>query len=331
MLNDKSILVTGGTGSFGRQFVRTVLQQFRPRRLIVFSRDELKQFEMQEEFAAPAMRFFLGDVRDRDRLLTAMRGVDVVIHAAALKQVPAAEYNPMECVKTNVHGAENVIAAAIENEVEKVVALSTDKAANPINLYGATKLVSDKLFVAGNNIAGGHRTRFAVVRYGNVLGSRGSVVPLFRRLVEEGAKELPITDDRMTRFWISLQQGVDFVLRSLERMHGGEIFVPKIPSARIADLAAAIAPRLPTRVVGIRPGEKLHEVMCPRDDSHLALEFQDHYVITPSIQFIQPVAYRRNAQGEAGGPVPDGFEYSSGTNPWVLSVEELTKLVASCA
>jgi UDP-N-acetylglucosamine 4,6-dehydratase len=331
MLNDKSILVTGGTGSFGRQFVRTILQQFRPRRLIVFSRDELKQFEMQEEFAAPAMRFFLGDVRDRDRLLTAMRGVDVVIHAAALKQVPAAEYNPMECVKTNVHGAENVIAAAIENEVEKVVALSTDKAANPINLYGATKLVSDKLFVAGNNIAGGHRTRFAVVRYGNVLGSRGSVVPLFRRLVEEGAKELPITDDRMTRFWISLQQGVDFVLRSLERMHGGEIFVPKIPSARIADLAAAIAPRLPTRVVGIRPGEKLHEVMCPRDDSHLALEFQDHYVITPSIQFIQPVAYRRNAQGEAGGPVPDGFEYSSGTNPWVLSVEELTKLVASCA
>ena len=331
MLNDKSILVTGGTGSFGRQFVRTVLQQFRPRRLIVFSRDELKQFEMQEEFAAPAMRFFLGDVRDRDRLLTAMRGVDVVIHAAALKQVPAAEYNPMECVKTNVHGAENVIAAAIENEVEKVIALSTDKAANPINLYGATKLVSDKLFVAGNNIAGGHRTRFAVVRYGNVLGSRGSVVPLFRRLVEEGAKELPITDDRMTRFWISLQQGVDFVLRSLERMHGGEIFVPKIPSARIADLAAAIAPRLPTRVVGIRPGEKLHEVMCPRDDSHLALEFQDHYVITPSIQFIQPVAYRRNAQGEAGGPVPDGFEYSSGTNPWVLSVEELTKLVASCA
>lgn len=327
MLNGKSILVTGGTGSFGRQFVRSVLGRYSPKRLIVFSRDELKQFEMQQEFRGPAMRFFLGDVRDRERVMQAMRGVDIVIHVAALKQVPAAEYNPTECVKTNVYGAENVIAAAIANEVEKVVALSSDKAASPINLYGATKLVSDKLFVAANNIAGGHRTRFAVVRYGNVVGSRGSVVPFFRKLLADGARELPVTDVRMTRFWITLQQGVDFVLRDLERMQGGEIFVPKIPSSKVVDLAKTLAPDIPLKIVGIRPGEKLHEVMCPSDDSHLTIEFSDHYVVCPSIQFSRPVDYRKNGLQEEGQGVPDGFEYSSGNNPWFLTPDELAKLL----
>ena len=330
MLTDKSILVTGGTGSFGRQFVRTALQRFRPKRLVVYSRDELKQFEMQQEFNGPCMRYFIGDVRDRERLTQAMRGIDIVIHAAALKQVPAAEYNPTECVKTNVHGAENVISAAIANEVERVIALSTDKAANPINLYGATKLVSDKLFIAGNNLAGGHRTRFAVVRYGNVVGSRGSVVPLFRKLAADGTRKLPITDPRMTRFWITLEQGVDFVLKNLERMQGGETFVPKIPSAKITDLARALAPELPTEIIGIRPGEKLHEIMCPKDDSHLTLEFRDHYVIRPTILFSVPVDHTRNASGESGKCVDQGFEYNSGTNSWFLSVEELRKLLAEC-
>jgi UDP-N-acetylglucosamine 4,6-dehydratase/5-epimerase len=331
MLSDKSILITGGTGSFGRRFARLALERFRPRRLVIFSRDELKQSEMQPEFDSPAMRFFIGDVRDRDRLTQAMRGVDIVIHAAALKQVPSAEYNPMECVKTNVHGAENVIAAAIENEVQKVIALSTDKAANPINLYGATKLVSDKLFVAANNLAGGHRTRFAVVRYGNVVGSRGSVVPLFRKLLAQGMRELPITDERMTRFWITLDEGVGFVFRSLERMHGGEIFVPKIPSARITDLALAMGPGASLKVVGIRPGEKLHEVMCPRDDSHLTLEFADHYVIRPTIQFSIPVDHSTNAIGDKGKPVADEFEYNSGSNPRFLSRTELKAMVAEYA
>jgi UDP-N-acetylglucosamine 4,6-dehydratase len=328
MLNDKSVLITGGTGSFGRQFVRAVLGRYKPKRLAVCSRDELKQFEMQQEFSAPCMRYFLGDVRDRDRMVQAMRGMDVVIHAAALKQVPAAEYNPMESVKTNVHGAQNVVAAAIENEVERVIALSTDKAANPINLYGATKLVSDKLFVAGNNLAGGHKTRFAVVRYGNVAGSRGSVVPVFRKLLANGARALPLTDPRMTRFWITLEQGVEFVLKSLQRMRGGEIFVPKIPSARITDLAQAIAPGLPLDTVGIRPGEKLHEVMCPKDDSHLTLEFSDHYVIRPAIQFNEPVDHATNALQEAGRPVAEGFEYNSGTNSRFLTVAELRGLLA---
>jgi UDP-N-acetylglucosamine 4,6-dehydratase len=273
------------------------------------------------------MRYFIGDVRDRDRLVQAMRGIDVVVHAAALKQVPAAEYNPMECVKTNVHGAENVIAAAIENEVERVIALSTDKAANPINLYGATKLVSDKLFVAAHNLAGGHRTRFAVVRYGNVVGSRGSVVPLFRSLLAKGQRELPVTDARMTRFWITLEQGVAFVLKSLERMQGGEIFVPRIPSTRITDLADAMAPGTPVKIIGIRPGEKLHEIMCPKDDSHLTLEFTDHYVIRPTILFNVPVNHSRNALGESGKPVAEGFEYNSGTNEKFLSVEELRDLL----
>ncbi len=323
MFNDKSILITGGTGSFGKRYVKTILERHTPRRLVVYSRDELKQFEMQQEFNQDCMRYFIGDVRDRDRLIQALSGVDFVIHAAALKQVPAAEYNPMECIKTNIHGAENVIHAALVNNVEKVIALSTDKAANPINLYGATKLVSDKLFVAANNLVGGHRTRFAVVRYGNVVGSRGSVVPFFKRQLENGCDHLPITDEAMTRFWITLQQGVDFVLKNFQRMQGGEIFVPKIPSIRVVDLAKSIAPHLPRKIVGIRPGEKLHEVMCPADDSHLTLEFEDHYVIKPSISFAGPIEYSVNGMGETARAVEPGFEFHSGRNTRFLTVEEL--------
>ena len=330
MLDGKSILITGGTGSFGRQYVKTILARYRPRRVAVFSRDELKQFEMQQDYPAPEMRWLIGDVRDSVRLQQAMHGVDVVIHAAALKQVPAAEYNPMECIKTNVHGAENVIMAALQNEVEQVIALSTDKAANPINLYGATKLASDKLFVAANNMAGGHRTRFAVVRYGNVVGSRGSVVPLFRRLIADGADHLPITHAQMTRFWITLQQGVDFVLKCFGRMQGGEIFVPKLPSIRITDLAEAMAPGLPTRIVGIRPGEKLHEIMCPADDSHLTLEFDDHFVIRPTIRFFHSdMDYDVNGLGETGTAVAQGFEYNSGSNARFLSVPEIREINAA--
>jgi UDP-N-acetylglucosamine 4,6-dehydratase len=326
MFNGKSILITGGTGSFGKQYVKTLLARYKPQRIVIFSRDELKQFEMQQEFNDPCMRYFIGDVRDPERLTQAMKGIDYVIHAAALKQVPAAEYNPMECIKTNIHGAENVIRAALAAEVEKVIALSTDKAANPINLYGATKLASDKLFVAANNMAGRHRTVFSVVRYGNVVGSRGSVVPFFRKLVTEGAAELPITDERMTRFWITLQQGVDFVLDNFVRMHGGEIFVPKIPSIRIVDLATAIAPQLPQRIVGIRPGEKLHEIMCPADDSHLTLEFSDHFVLQPTIRFYnRDLDYTLNGKGENGRAVISGFEYHSGTNTHFLDVQGIRK------
>jgi UDP-N-acetylglucosamine 4,6-dehydratase len=323
VFNDKSILITGGTGSFGKQFVKGILERYKPKKLIIYSRDELKQFEMEQDFHDDCMRYFIGDVRDRDRLIQAMNGVDYVVHAAALKQVPAAEYNPMECIKTNIHGAENVIHAALANEVEKVIALSTDKAANPINLYGATKLASDKLFVAANNMAGGHATRFSAVRYGNVVGSRGSVVPFFRKRIAEGAEFLPITDSRMTRFWITLRQGVDFVLRTFERMHGGEIFVPKITSVSVVDLAKAMAPDLPHRIIGIRPGEKLHEVMCPADDSHLTLQFADHYVIKPTIQFSGYVDFSESKVGEKGCPVEQDFEYNSGTNPRFLSLEEI--------
>jgi UDP-N-acetylglucosamine 4,6-dehydratase len=326
MFNDKVILITGGTGSFGKQYVRTILERYQPRKLIIYSRDELKQFEMQQDFPQDCMRFFLGDVRDGERLIQAMNGVDYVIHAAALKQVPAAEYNPMECIKTNIHGAQNVIHAALANNVKKVIALSTDKAANPINLYGATKLVSDKLFVAANNVAGGHDTRFAVVRYGNVVGSRGSVVPFFRKQIAVGSDHLPITDAAMTRFWITVQQGVNFVLKNFARMQGGEIFVPKIPSIRVVDLARAMAPNLPHRLVGIRPGEKLHEIMCPADDSHLTLEFADHYVIKPTIQFSGVVEFSTNCLGETGRPVEPGFEYHSGKNPRFLAIEEIVAL-----
>jgi UDP-N-acetylglucosamine 4,6-dehydratase len=305
--------------------VRTLLSRYKPERVVIFSRDELKQFEMQQEYDDPALRlrYFIGDVRDGERMRQAARGINYIVHAAALKQVPAAEYNPMECIKTNIHGAESVIRAALDNEVERVIALSTDKAANPVNLYGATKLVSDKLFVAANNIAGGHRTRFSVVRYGNVVGSRGSVVPFFRKLLDGRAAALPVTDPRMTRFWITLTQGVEFVLKSFARMQGGEVFVPKIPSMRITDLVEAMAPGKEIKVVGIRPGEKLHEVMCPADDSHLTLEFPDHYVIRPAISFAEPIDYTTNPLNERGRPVPEGFCYESGKNSHFLSVQEL--------
>jgi UDP-N-acetylglucosamine 4,6-dehydratase len=329
MFDNKIIMVTGGTGSFGKYFTETILKRFTPKKLIIFSRDELKQYEMEQSYHADCMRYFIGDVRDAARLRQAMEGVDYVIHAAALKHVPVAEYNPMECIKTNIHGAENVIQAAIDARVQSVVALSTDKAASPINLYGATKLVSDKLFVAANNIVGSRPTRFAVVRYGNVVGSRGSVVPYFKKLLGEGCQELPVTDPRMTRFWITLSEGVEFVLQSFQRMHGGEIFIPKIPSARIIDLAEAMAPDLPLKHVGIRPGEKLHEVMCPSDDAHLTLEFKDHYVIQPTINFNHYADYKRDKSGGVGNTVGDGFEYNSGTNPWVLSVEELRHLISN--
>jgi UDP-N-acetylglucosamine 4,6-dehydratase/5-epimerase len=323
MFEGKSVLITGGTGSFGNACVRTLLERCAPRRLVIYSRDELKQFEMAQSFNAGSMRYFLGDVRDRERLVQAVKGVDYIIHAAALKQVPAAEYNPMECIKTNIHGAENVIHAALVNDVQAVVALSTDKAANPINLYGATKLASDKLFTAANNLAGGNRTRFAVVRYGNVVGSRGSVVPFFKRQIESGCDHLPITDPRMTRFWITLQQGVDFVLKSFARMHGGEIFVPKIPSVRIVDLAKSMAPKLPHKIIGIRPGEKLHEIMCPADAAHLTLEFPDCYLIKPAISFVGQADFSRNRVGELGQPVDQDFEYHSGKNSHFLSLEEI--------
>ncbi len=327
MFNDKSILITGGTGSFGRRFITNLLKQYTPRRVVVFSRDELKQYEMQQTFNAPCMRYFLGDVRDGERLTQAMRGIDFVVHAAALKQVPAAEYNPTECIRTNVSGAENVIKAALENGVQKVIALSTDKAASPINLYGATKLLSDKLFVAANNIAGGQATRFAVVRYGNVVGSRGSVVPFFQKLIDDGATALPITDARMTRFWITLDHGVDFVLKNFARMRGGELFVPKIPSIRITDLAEAMAPHLPHQIVGIRPGEKLHELMVPLDDARMTLEFEDHFVIQPSARFTNvDIDFAVDGLGERGKPVDEDFEYRSDTNPHFLSVAETAAL-----
>jgi len=324
MFDNKSIFITGGTGSFGHKYTETLLKRYKPAKIIIYSRDELKQYEMQQKFNAPCVRYFIGDVRDQERLIRAMRGVDYVIHAAALKQVPAAEYNPMECIKTNINGAENVINAAIDNNVEKVIALSTDKAANPVNLYGATKLASDKLFISGNNISGGSRPRFSVVRYGNVVGSRGSVVPLFEKLIQQGSDHLPITHQEMTRFWITLQQGVDFVLKNFERMMGGEIFVPKIPSIRIVDLAQAMAPDLPLKVIGIRPGEKLHEMMCPGDMSHYTYEFDDHYVIAPAIKFFsRSDDFSRNGLNEQGRAVSANFEYVSDKNPHFLSLEQI--------
>ncbi|WP_448213104.1 UDP-N-acetylglucosamine 4,6-dehydratase (inverting) [Colwellia sp. MEBiC06753] len=327
MFDNKSILITGGTGSFGKLYVETLLARYNPRRIIIYSRDELKQFEMQQVYNAPCMRYFLGDVRDKERMTQAMNDVDFVIHAAALKQVPAAEYNPTECIKTNITGAENVIRAALANDVEKVIALSTDKAANPVNLYGATKLASDKLFVAANNMSGGHKTLFSVARYGNVVGSRGSVVPFFQKLVNEGCDHIPVTHGDMTRFWITLQQGVDFVLKNFERMLGGEIFVPKIPSIKITDLAKAMAPDLPMKIVGIRPGEKMHEVMCPGELSYDTYEFNDHFVIAPSIKFSSRTnTFDTNALSENGHPVEHGFEYNSLNNEHFLSVEEIKEL-----
>lgn len=327
MFDGKNVLITGGTGSFGHRFVSHLLEKYKPRKIIVYSRDELKQFEMQQKYDAKCMRYFIGDVRDKERLKAAMRDVDYVVHAAALKQVPAAEYNPNECIKTNIHGAQNVIDAAIEANVNRVIALSTDKAANPVNLYGATKLASDKLFVAANNISGAKGPRFSVVRYGNVVGSRGSVVPYYEKLLQEGVSELPITHVEMTRFWITLDEGIAFVDKSFRRMRGGEIFVPKIPSVKITDLAFAMSGNDQFDVIGIRPGEKLHEVMVPEEVAHHSLEFHDHYVITPPIIFFdKDINYAENKLGEIGEPVDEKFEYNSGTNPYFLSHEEIIRL-----
>jgi UDP-N-acetylglucosamine 4,6-dehydratase len=324
-LNGKHVLVTGGTGSFGRAFINFVSQRFKPARLIVFSRDELKQSEMRDRWNAPFLRYWIGDVRDVDRLEMAMRGVDYVIHAAAMKQVQAAEYNPIECIRTNVNGAENIVRAAIRAGVKRVIALSTDKAANPINLYGASKLASDKIFVAANALAGRGGARFAVVRYGNVLGSRGSVVPIFARLIERGAKRLPITDPRMTRFIITVEDGVKAVLSSLALMEGGELFVPKIPSVRVIDLAEAMLPGGNHEIVGIRAGEKLHEVMVSEDDARITLELPDRYVIEPLFDY-----WNRTHYVDRGAtPVAESFVYASNNNTEWLGVEEIRALIAA--
>ncbi len=321
-INNKSVLITGGTGSFGQKFVEIALRDYAPKKLIVFSRDELKQFEMQQKFnKQPVLRYFLGDVRDKDRLYRAFKDVDIIIHAAALKQIPAAEYNPFEVIKTNVIGAQNIIEAAIDCGVKKVIALSTDKAANPVNLYGATKLCSDKLFVAGNSYTGHQDTNFSVVRYGNVVGSRGSVIPFF--LEQRCNGKLPITDTRMTRFWINLDQGVQFVLQSLANMTRGEIFVPKLPSTRVTDIAEILAPECELEIVGIRSGEKLHEVMITEEDARRSVEYNNHYVITPDFSWWQ----KENCLN--GKPLPDGFIYSSDRNSWWLTKEEIKAMVES--
>lgn len=326
-LSQSSILITGGTGSFGKYFVEKLLRDYKPKRIVIYSRDELKQYELQQylsKYEGSSVRYFIGDVRDRDRLNLALRDIDIIVHAAALKQVPAAEYNPMECIKTNVMGAENVVRAAIDNNVKSVVALSTDKAANPINLYGASKLASDKIFVAGNNIAGGSDIRFSVVRYGNVFGSRGSVVPFFQKLKAEGADSVPITDNRMSRFWITLEQGVNFVLSSLEMMNGGEIFVPKIPSMNVVDLANVILPGVPHRIIGIRPGEKLHEIMITSDDSRATYDLEDRYVIEPSFKFWNSDKVNKI---KTNPKVVEGFSYTSDTNSEWLGENELKTLL----
>jgi UDP-N-acetylglucosamine 4,6-dehydratase len=322
MLNDKTILITGGTGSFGKKCTAIILNKYKPKKLIIFSRDELKQFEMAQKFPDSkyeCIRFFIGDVRDKERLYRAFRNVDYVIHAAALKQVPAAEYNPFEAVKTNILGAQNIINVSIDRGVEKVIALSTDKAANPINLYGATKLCSDKLFIAGNSYVGEAGTQLSVVRYGNVVGSRGSVIPFFLKCRKNGY--FPITDPRMTRFWITIEQGVNFVMECLEEMVGGELFVPKLPSMNIMDLAKAIDPACKTEIIGIRSGEKIHEVMIPMDEARRTVEFDRYYVMQPNFSFWE----KRNNHG--GKPVDDNFEYNSGTNPWILTVEDMRRMI----
>jgi len=318
-LNGKNILVTGGTGSFGHGFIEKLLADFKPNKLIVFSRDELKQHDMEQIFSMkkhPCLRYFIGDIRDKDRLSMAMRDIDYVVHAAAMKHIAAAEYNPFECIATNVIGAENIVAAALQNNVKRVIALSTDKAVNPINLYGASKLSADKIFGAANNLSGKSGTKFSSVRYGNVIGSRGSVIPVFKKMIRDGAVELPITDPRMTRFWITLEAGVEFVLSCLENMHGAEIFIPKIPSMKMTDLAKAMAPDLPQNTIGIRPGEKLHEIMISEDDARHTLDQGSGFVIEPEFCF-----WEREPQ--KGTPVPEGYIYASDSNEEWLSEKEL--------
>ena len=328
MLNDKTILITGGTGSFGNHFTNYVLQHYKPKKIIIYSRDEFKQFQMRGRLMKydSVMRYFIGDVRDEARLHRAFEGVDYVIHAAALKQVPACEYNPNEAIKTNIHGAMNVIEAALDTSVKRVVALSTDKAVNPVNLYGGTKLVSDKLFIAANSYSGYKDTRFSIVRYGNVAGSRGSVIPFFRSLVESGERELPITDFEMTRFWITLEQGVQLVIKALGESKGGETFIAKIPSFKITDLAKAILPDCVLKGVGIREGEKLHEVMITKEDSLYTYEYDQHFIVYPHMSW-----WTENNAIQGGRPVAHGFEYSSGTNSWWLTVEQLRALLPDVA
>ena len=330
MFNNKSILITGGTGSFGQKFVKTLLFKYNPKKIIIFSRDELKQFNMLNNLKKyeKKLRFFLGDVRDYDRLKFALSEVDFLVHAAALKQVPAAEYNPSEFIKTNVIGAENIFRASIQNKVKKVVALSTDKAASPINLYGASKLMSDKLFISANNFVGSGKTRFSVVRYGNVINSRGSVLPYFRELIKKNSKYFPITDAEMTRFWITLEHGVDFVIKSFSRMHGGEIFVPKIPSIKIIDLALALDQTKKHKIIGIRPGEKIHEVMCPKEDYLNTLEFKDHFIIKPSVKVIDKNNnYKINKLKEKGKFVEKDFEYNSLNNNYYLDKKQIKNIL----
>ena len=324
LLDDKTILITGGTGSFGRCFTKYVMEHYRPRKVIIYSRDEFKQWTMQNEFKEyeDRLRFFIGDVRDMERLRRAFEGVDYVIHAAALKQVPACEYNPNEAIKTNIHGAMNVIEAALDTNVKKVVALSTDTAVNPVNLYGGTKLVSDKLFVAANAYVGNKDVNFSIVRYGNVAGSRGSIIPLFNTIIQNGGTELPITDLRMTRFWISLEQGVELVIKALEEAKGGETFISKIPSFKITDLAEAMLPGCKIKEIGIRPGEKLHEIMVTKEDSFTTYEYDKHFIVYPQMTW-----NNKQQPDMSGKKVEEGFSYSSGSNTEWLSVEDIRRLL----
>lgn len=328
IFNNKSVLVTGGTGSFGKSFLQTLLEKYKCSRIILYSRDELKQSQIQNTYNSPNLRFLIGDVRDTERLNLAMRDVDIVVHAAAMKQIPASEYNPTECIKTNIYGAQNVIECSIKNNVKKVLALSTDKAVSPINLYGATKLASDKLFVSANNIVGKQETKFSIVRYGNVIGSRGSVLPFFKKLIKENKKYFPITDLEMTRFWFEMSDAIKFVLDSISLMRGGEIFVPKIPSINIVDLAKSLDPKFKLKIIGKRPGEKLHEVMCPKDEYEKVIEFKKYFVITPSISFglKKNYNYFKSLTGEKGSKVIKNFEYHSGINKDFLTLKEIKAL-----
>ncbi len=328
IFNKKSVLITGGTGSFGKSFLETLQKNFKCSRIILYSRDELKQSEIQNKYKDQNLRFFIGDVRDKERLNLAMRNVDIVVHAAAMKQIPASEYNPTECIKTNIYGAQNVIECCIKNKVKKVIALSTDKAVSPINLYGATKLASDKLFVSANNIVGKENTKFSVVRYGNVIGSRGSVLPFFKKLIKEKKNYFPITDREMTRFWFEMKDAIQFVLNSFVLMRGGEIFVPKIPSINMVDLAKSLNPNYKIKIIGKRPGEKLHEVMCPKDEYEKVIEFKKYFVITPSITFgsAKNFNYFKSLKGEKGKMVKKNFEYHSGINKDFLNINQIMKL-----